>query len=160
MRRIAFIMLCFVAGVFGTVRLGLAAGPLNGLTPKFPSQLLNINNFLGTTCSCEGTNNGFTLNTRANPDGTLSPFSIPSGQVLVVTGMSWFGGTSAGSGGFMSLCVDGSEVWFDTTVAGSNGEIGRSLQLTPLVFKSGHVLCGGGDSGSEVLLTGFVTKDN
>ncbi len=160
MRRIVFAIVCLVAVVFGGTRVGLAAGPLNGLTPKFPSQLLNIDNFDGTTCSCEGSSNGFTLNTQANPDGTFSAFSIPTGKVLVVTGMTWFAVTSAGSGGFMSLCVDGNEVWFDTAVAGSDGEIGRSLQLAPLVFKSGHELCGGGDVGSEVLLTGFLTKDN
>lgn len=160
MRRIVFIMVCFVAGVFGAARVGLAAGPLNGLTPKFPSQLLNITNFLGKTCSCKGSNNGSTLTTRANPDGSNSPFSIPSGQVLVVTGMTWSALTSGDSGGFMSLCVDTNEVWLDTAVAGSDGEIGRSLQLAPLVFKSGHELCGGGNVGNKVLLTGFLTKDN
>jgi hypothetical protein len=55
------------------------------LAPSKASMLVTLRSS-GATC---GASPWKALDTRVNPDGTLSPFVIPEGRVLVVTSVDW-----------------------------------------------------------------------
>src|SRR5262245_21894690 len=56
--------------------------------PRKPSEIVVLT-VSGSTCPL-----GFVINRQVLPDGTIAPFAIPDGQVLVLTGVNyvWLGG--------------------------------------------------------------------
>lgn len=56
------------------------------LAPTNPSQLVTIRSSKAVKC---GTTPWLALDTQVNQDGTLAPFSIPEGMVLLVTSIDW-----------------------------------------------------------------------
>jgi hypothetical protein len=154
--------------------LSLASTPATAaaLAPSKPSQLVAVT-ALGT-CPL-----GFTtalFDTLVKGDGTTAPFSIPAGEVLVITDLTVvvdgktpgdtidagvFAGTSASS---RSL------IFFENITAGPSGAVTLSATFpTGIVVKSGTSLCpiardNTGGSGTPAVfaggsLHGFLTKD-
>ena len=151
-----------VAILFFGLTTAASAGTL---APSKPSQMVDLSNAAGpikpTSCSCLALT-GATVDIRINPDGTTTPgFTIPDGNVLVLTGMTWItsGVLSPGDASYMSLCLGGTEIWRDQTVSGANAYNGRSLDLPNVVIKSGQTLCAGGPAGFATSVSGFLTKD-
>src|SRR5262245_37548287 len=65
------------------------------LGPTKASQLVTLTS---TRTGCPGlpANTAYVWDQRVNADGTVTPFSIPSGMVLVVTGLDWRQGLPLG----------------------------------------------------------------
>jgi hypothetical protein len=69
--------------------VALATPAIGGpLAPKKPSDLVTLTSS-GAACTNYGSA-ARRLDRRINPDGTVTPFSIPAKQVLVLTGASTF----------------------------------------------------------------------
>ncbi|MFI5364317.1 MAG: hypothetical protein ACHQ4J_01715 [Candidatus Binatia bacterium] len=98
-------------------------------------------------------------------DGTASTFSIPSGQVLVVTSIDW--GRCVGSGAANNLVSltpysagpgAGAVFAYLFGIAGANGCAGGTTAITGVAVKSGRTVCVPSDSNQEAL-HGYLTKD-
>src|SRR5579864_709300 len=61
------------------------AGSVQPSQPSSVVQLYTSNN----TCLAAPETANATVDLIGNPDGTIKPFSIPTGKVLVVTGVEW-----------------------------------------------------------------------
>lgn len=103
---------------------------------------------------------------RLMPDGTLAPFSIPTGKVLVLTAIDWSGfAYGPGELAFFGLMIENGsfEVGLYQSYALSDpaGNAGRDAPLPSLVVKSGHRICGKNANAStgSALLQGFLTAD-
>lgn len=81
-------------GVWGLSEEAHARGVLEQLAPSRPSDLVTIRSS-GAKCSPSP---WLKLDTQINGDGTLSPFVIPAGQVLVVTSVDFRQGNTGASG--------------------------------------------------------------
>jgi len=64
------------------------------LAPDKASDLRTLTN---TGAICPGTSSAQAVDQQQNPDGTIAPFSIPAGSVLVITSYSFAISTSPGS---------------------------------------------------------------
>lgn len=133
-----------------------AALPLSAsaLEPKKPSQLVTL--LPSGPCAA---GEGFLYDLRVGADGSTAPFTIPQGQVLVVTrwGFGFSGGTSVASA-FANLAIEGSVPVASGYVAfDAEGYGGGTLELSSVVG-AGAVLCGSHGSGSSSVapLGGFV----
>jgi hypothetical protein len=62
------------------------------LAPTKASQLVTLTS---SGAACPGVPVARVFDQRVQPDGTVSAFSIPSGQVLVLTGLDWRQGSTA-----------------------------------------------------------------
>src|SRR5262249_15645426 len=128
------------------VLLSLASTPTTAaLAPSKPSQLVAVGAF-GLCTSLGLSTDLFT--TRVNGDGTQVPFSIPAGEVLVITDLTVFGnGKTAGGMVFVELIV-GTTASSKTSILGANvtadasGAFGFSATFpTGIVVKSGTSIC-------------------
>jgi hypothetical protein len=137
------------------------------LAPTTPSQLVTIRSSKAVKC---GTSPWLALDTQVNQDGTLSPFSIPAGMVLVVTSVDWRQGNTGAPGKqeefFLFPSADHIDVNFpivDSLSLGSaDSRAGTSLVVTGVAIKSGTP-CWGVNSpnigSADVLVHGFLTED-
>jgi hypothetical protein len=78
--------------IFFVLGLSLAAIPQDAAADVKPARLSDLVTLQGLSAGgiggCAGSERNF--NTRVMPDGTSQPFTIPAGQVLVLTGVEWF----------------------------------------------------------------------
>lgn len=152
----------FALGCFFTVASAVASP----LAPKKPSDLVT----LARGDSCDPNPIGRKVDQLQNSDGTLLPFSIPPGKVLVVTGIDWTQGNTG--------APNKAEILFlhSQTASGvinpmvtshdngsADGRAGASIPVTGVTFKSGETLCVSANTGNigslGVRVHGFLAKD-
>lgn len=143
------------------------------LEPTKPSQMvvLTYSDFCTETTSLANI-----IDTQILPNGTTQPFTIPAGQVLVVTGFDWsaYRCPALAAPGtvdvYMFLGATGRVVFNDTAVIGagtpptSSCSTGGKASVVPnLIVKPGVELCAGFDNqtfgGAPAIVHGFLTKD-
>jgi hypothetical protein len=137
------------------------------LSPTKPSDLVTI---LSTGAKC-GSSPWFALDQQVNSDGTLSSFTIPAGQVLIVTGVDWVS-REAGSAGhsaefFLFPSAANINVNFNIVdslaVGSSDGRAGASLAVTGVAIKAGNPCWGLNDistmGAASAFVHGFLTAD-
>lgn len=139
-----------------------------GLGPFVPSQLVHlVTPPEDHPPGCGGASSGYPIDQRVNPDGSLESFSVPAGQVLVLTSASWgLGGLNGPALTVVLFLVSGDgprrRILFDTAqpTAGNNAT-GRAL-LGDVLMRAGDTLCiattvvaGGGSA----VVHGFLTAD-
>jgi hypothetical protein len=157
-RLVAFALAVLVAGCSGAV----------ALEPTRPSQIVMLTTSGGASC---GPSEETALDNQVLPDGTRVPFTLPPGQVLVLTGMSWnlFGQTPD------RLTVLGLAVKLGTGIivgkfraaalADAGGRSSGSVLIPKVVVRPapGLPLCVGGFSAGSsggVFVYGFLNADN
>jgi hypothetical protein len=103
---------------------------------------------------------------RLNSDGTITPFSVPSGQVLVVTGFAYLfcgqtAGTMVGCSLGMSSANGGAGLVSDVVAVSSNGCVAGHPQMSPIAFKPGTSVClaCGSSFPSDAEVYGFLAPD-
>ena len=133
------------------------AGPLG---PTKPSQLVSLT-YSGATCSVGG---GTKADTRAMGDGSTAPFTIPAGQVLVITGVQWNeSGSGTADSSFLYLVGSGGTavVSVGAGLVGTGGYGGGNFGVSGVVVKPGTDICIGLNSLSTAYPTvqGYLTKD-
>lgn len=143
------------------------AAPPAPLAPTAPSQLVTIRSGGQEKC---GSSPWLKLDTQVNQDGTLSPFAIPQGKVLVVTSIDWRQGSTGAPGTqeefFLFPSADNIDVNYaivDSIIAGSSdSRAGASLVVTGVAIKAGNP-CWGVNSlrlgSADALVHGFLTED-
>jgi hypothetical protein len=141
------------------------------LAPQNPSDLvtLKISN-MGEHCSG---NQGFKMNRRVFSDGSTDTFSIPDGQVLVITDFQW-GPTFVGANNFESVALTIETVFYGQTAVGvggnnspgaaggANGLAGSGASIQNLVaVKPGVSICvnGGIQPNPFAIVHGFLAID-
>jgi hypothetical protein len=151
----------------------VGAPPPAPLAPSKPSQIVTLT-YDGFCAG--GTSLDNIIGIRIMPDGTTQPFTIPPGQVLVVTGIDWSAyrcppSTAPGTVlMYVFLGATGRVAFADTAVIGAGAtptsacSIGGKASIVPnLVVKPGIELCAGFDnqgfSGSPAIVHGFLTSD-
>ena len=156
-----------IPGLALTVNLVWAAVAGAVLTPSNASQVVTLRSNPFNTCD---SGLGEVFDRRVAADGTSSAFSIPAGQVLVITDWSYSVITNstanAGTSDVALLGVVGGTVIASSPFEfDSAGNAGKTEQVTA-VMKSGHQLClsvfnGGGDyfAFSPNILHGFLAPD-
>jgi hypothetical protein len=150
--------------------LAVTAGAVEAevLGPTKPSDLVTLTTFNGTQCGKDPI--GRTLDHRQNPDGTISPFAIPSGKVFVVTGLNWTQGNTGGVNKAEILFLHSltpSGVIFPMVIAHDNGSgdgrAGGSMVVSGVIFKSGQTMCvsvNTGNIGSAIAVVhGFLDRN-
>jgi hypothetical protein len=131
------------------------------LAPSKPSQMVLVT--VGPAAGCpQGMEN---LTEQIFPDGTRGPFSIPPGQVLVVTEVEWSvvgapPNVYAGAVILLASHTDG-PLWSDEALTDGNGFVGKSSPVPSAIVKSGDTLCrySSPGLGLGLMLRGFLTKD-
>lgn len=132
----------------------------SALEPKKPSQLVT----LLPSGNCAG-GEGFLYGFRAGPDGSVAPFVIPQGQVLVLTrwGFGFSGGTGTASA-FANLTIEGGiQVATSYFAFDADGYGGGTVALSTVVG-AGGTLCGSHSSGFNNVgplggfIEGYLTK--
>jgi len=131
------------------------------LAPSKPSQMVLVT--VGPAAGCpQGAEN---LTEQIFPDGTRGPFSIPSGQVLVITEVEWSVAAApanvyAGTAIYLASHRDG-PLWSDEALTDGNGFVGTSSLVPSAIVKSGDTLCRTSSPGTGLglMLRGFLTKD-
>ena len=100
---------------------------------------------------------GVLLDTRVAADGTTAPFTVPAGQVLVLTGMEAIHIFATGIE-YAALITDTPTqvLIFDTAIADNNDVANVSIPDVPV--KVGLCLQVGG-SGEGAIVHGFLAKD-
>jgi len=137
------------------------------LGPTKASQLVTLTS---TRAQCPGLppNIAYVWDQRVNADGSVTPFSIPAGMVLVVTGLDWRQGLALGANRAEEIFVYASSVvagglLINSVSGGSDGETGANVAVTGVVAKSGMQLCWQVNSGnlgsSDAVLHGFLAVD-
>jgi hypothetical protein len=113
------------------------------------------------------------FNTRVNGDGTTAPFSIPAGQVLVITDLTVFATGKTAGGTVQAQVVVGTaatshfSIVSGNVTANASGGVGFTATFpTGIVVKSGTTICPEAiDFGNPTNvaaggeLHGFLTKD-
>ena len=140
-------------------------GRAGTLAPKKPSDVLTLRSS-GAGCPFPGTRK---LDSRVLPDGTLVPYTIPDGQVLVVTGAEWslqdasprqlgsvqlFLYTQTSSPSPVAFFTDG----ISTTDTGAY----RTSVVPQAITRPTEGLCAGANVVEDTLLVvvhGFLAKD-
>jgi len=129
------------------------------LAPDKASDLRTLTN---TGAICPGTSSAQAVDQQQNPDGTIAPFSIPAGSVLVITSYSFAISTSPGSTENVGLlAINGTTVSGLTqcfAVTDAAGHAGASC-TTPagIAVKGGSTLCV--SRPSRVFVHGFLAND-
>lgn len=151
-------LICALLGV--ALWSGVAAA---ALAPTKPSQILNLYNSGATSCGGVSA----VVDRIVKPDGTSAAFSIPTGQVLIVTSVDWVAAsvTANRHWEFVLGFPGGSFSLGDGAQSDADGQVSGTL-LVPggLVVKSGVQLCphltrNGGDAFAAVRVHGFLAKD-
>jgi hypothetical protein len=120
----------------------------------------------GTACPLAG----IKVDLQIKPDGSSGSFSIPTGQVLVVTGFDWAQqGLLASQTGLASLLIESATatnaVFVDGAIADSKGVAVKAAAVPNVVVKPvpGAVFCFGSGGGAVIspssVVHGFLTKD-
>jgi hypothetical protein len=157
--RTLILALGLVTAVTGTVQAAT-------LAPTKPSQLVHLlasPNITGTIC---GGDPAFGM--RVMTDGLLAPFSIPPGQVFVMTGIEWesYAGT-AGTTAQVEIYIESPgycsrEYASSAAINDPNGTASASLTFpSGIVVKSGTVPFVLMSNGTLywAKVSGFLTKD-
>lgn len=137
------------------------------LGPTKASQLVTLTS---TRAPCPGlsANSAYVWDQRVNADGSVTPFSIPAGMVLVVTGLDWRQGLALGANRAEEIFVFASSVapgglLINSVSGGSDGATGANVAVTGVVAKAGMQLCWGVNSSnlgsSNAVLHGFLAED-
>jgi hypothetical protein len=138
------------------------------LEPTLPSQTVMLTTAGSPSC---GPAEETALANRVLPDGTRVPFTLPAGQVLVVTGMAWniFGQTpnqlkvvSVGAKPNANVIA---LKFVTAALADGTGRATGSVLVPNVVVRSapGLPICAGGistQSSGGVFVYGFLTTDN
>ena len=133
------------------------------VAPKKPSDLRTVLG-LPSSVPCPGLSSLRAVDLQQNPDGTTGPFSIPVGNVFIVTSFDTEGSGAVGTGGGAALIIsDGtggsSLIARCDGVAASNGLVSGSCTLPIGVpVKGGSTLCYT-PTTSNVIVRGFMAKD-
>lgn len=145
------------------------AAPAGALEPSKPSQIVTISTArTASPSTCGGFSNVFAFDTRHLPDGTDAPFSIPAGQVLVVTsGEVWYFG-SASSTGTAELGIGNNSSFVSlsfvsSALTDSHGYAHEFFSFpTGIIVKSGRSLCVNNQGLTSLFATvnGFLARDN
>lgn len=135
------------------------------LGPTKASQLVTLTS---TRTSCPGAPTALVWDQRVNADGTVTPFTIPSGMVLVLTGLDWRQGLPLGANRaeeifvFRSMPSIGGTL-IDSVSGASDGETGANVAVSGVVVKAALQLCWQVNSGnfgsSDAVLHGFLALD-
>jgi hypothetical protein len=135
------------------------------LAPAKPSQMVLITAATQTVACPPEPGGTEDLTEQIFPDGTRGPFSIPPGQVLVVTEVEWSAGAATpgvyvGVGLFLSSAPN-SPLWSDAALADSTGFAAKSSPVPNAVIKSGGTLCRRSRPGLSlgIMVRGFFTRD-
>ncbi len=155
MTRIGLVTIIMLGGLVS----GAQAGPL---VPTKPSQVVTL---ATSGLACPPLGGGQVFDVRVGSDGSETPFSIPEGQVLVITGIDWSILLPASAGetvvAFLRTPPSPSAapiVWRDAALADADGRAGGSALIPNVVVKPGVPVClfPGGAIGN---LHGFLAKD-
>ncbi|MBP8030462.1 MAG: hypothetical protein KAY78_04775 [Pseudomonadales bacterium] len=125
----------------------LASSSLFALPPgtRTPDQMVNLVADFNTPCPAYG----YAVNQQINADGTLSPFSIPDGYSLVITGLNWYqyviGSGETRYEGRLSIQGTGvATIFSDFRVEnGSYNRAGSVTGISDVVVQPGVALCYG-----------------
>jgi hypothetical protein len=147
--------------------LGMAGSGIAGtLAPAKPSDLVTV--FGNTTAGCPTLFGAFAVTSQQVSDGSPTAFSIPAGQVLVITSWDWksSGGGAAAAATWATLYTvtpsGGARISDGNgTSDGSGSAAGTTIIPSGFAMKSGENLCftTGGSGVGYVLVHGFLTKD-
>src|SRR5262249_21100140 len=154
------------------VLLGLASTPATAaaVAPSKPSQVVAVA-ALGT-CPLGFTTDLF--DTLVKGDGTKAPFSIPAGEVLVITDLTVLADGRTPGDTIQAQLVAGTsassnvDIFAENVTAGTSGGVTLAATFpTGIVVKSGTSLCPiavdlthpGGSVVAGGSLHGFLTKD-
>jgi len=128
-----------------------------------PDKASDRRTLTNTGAICPGTSSAQAVDQQQNPDGTIAPFSIPAGSVLVITSYSFAISTSPGSSteNVGLLATNGTTVSGLTqcfAVTDAAGHAGASC-TTPagIAVKGGSTLCV--SRPSRVFVNGFLAND-
>jgi hypothetical protein len=159
-RTLGFVLGAIIVGVAGSGHAGV-------IGPKRPSQLVEL--VRGpATLACQGPAED-SLRLLA-PDGSTSAFSVPPGQVLILTGLRWFSDGDATPGILCGVDVDkhsGQRIVTDAALVmptiGGGGFVTHQTSLDNVVISPGTELCvqsgGCGRLGAQAYVTGYLTSD-
>src|SRR5262249_549990 len=148
--------------------LGLASTPATAaLAPSKPSQLVTV--AASGSCTALGLTTDL-FNTLVKGDGTTAPFSIPAGQVLVITDLTVFAPGKTADGTVQVQVVVGTAtshfgIVTANVTANASGGVGFAATFpTGIVVKSGASICPVAFDGTSNVaaggsLHGFLTKD-
>lgn len=141
---------------------------VNQLGPSKPSDLVTLRSS-GAKCNPSSWK---ALDTKVKPDGTLSPFVIPAGQVLVVTSVDWFQGIGSDTPdtfhSVFFLFPSAANITVNYPIAmavgaGAGPPGGGSVVVTGVVIPAGTPCWGINDlsnlGSSDALVHGFLTLD-
>jgi hypothetical protein len=159
--------------IIGTALLAIvwaATASAGGLAPKRASDLVTLISDPSTPI-CPGTSVPHSFADRLLPDGTRVAFSIPSGQVLVITSYDWIveGSSEANRTvwtgvGVFDVAMNQNRLAL-TSSAGADGT-GRAAGSTTapagIAVTSGAAMCldyVGGASAAYATLHGFLATD-
>jgi hypothetical protein len=145
----------------------LAVAQAGVLAPTKASQVLTVNASGLTSCPSGGSSSLAFDQVVLGDLSSFPAFTIPPGQVFVVTGLEWrIIGAPAGSTTGATLRLDGNStigmVFFDTMNAGPDGGSGRAVAVPNVIVKPGITIClliGGNGSAMSGLLHGFFARD-
>jgi hypothetical protein len=137
----------------------------SSVAPAKPSQIVALISSGGApACPLAGKK----IDSQIEPDGSFQPFSVPTGQVLVVTGFDWtVSGLLASQTAKVALLLESASaaeaVFQDGAIADFSGTAWKGAAVPNVIVKpvSGAVFClssAGGTLGYSVV-HGFLTKD-
>jgi hypothetical protein len=147
------------------VAFTFATGPVSAapLAPRKASELVSLQASPTTTSCAAGNGRAFDLQFR--PDGsTLFTFSIPAGQVLVVTDVTFQKSGLAANATYAPAVVTDSlfsiPIVLPTVTANAAGNAGGSVSLQHgLVVRSATSICFFDNANFTARLHGFLAKD-
>jgi hypothetical protein len=154
------------------VLLGLATpATAAALAPSKPSQLVAV--VATGSCPFVGVTTGL-FDTLVKGDGTRAPFSIPAGEVLVITDLTILANAETPGHTIQAQLLAGTsaisnfDIFAENVTAGTSGGVTLAATFpTGIVVKSGTSLCpvaidftsSGGSVSAGGTLHGFLTKD-
>lgn len=151
-----------LAGLLSLAAAGAASA--SALEPAKASEVVTLvtNGEDVNTGGCTGSS--YPVTQRVTAAG-LAGFSVPAGQVLVITGMSWVEYTAtANTIAYNSLKVGGQTVLYSSSIAGSNNGANAIAAVSPgIVVASGQSICVGLSQdlnpSTATYLYGFLAKN-
>jgi hypothetical protein len=135
------------AGLFGLLICHDAAGGIVG--PSRPSRLVTVQ----ANAPCPGLGGSLSFNATVLSDGSTQPFSIPPGEVLVITALDWYIAGAAPLSNLLTAVeivspppAGTSDPFVSVGAMDSSGNGGMTAVLpNGLVVKSGTPLCFGAE---------------
>ena len=138
-------------------------GRAGTLAPKKPSDVLTLRSS-GAGCPFPGTRK---LDSRVLPDGTLVPYTIPDGQVLVVTGVEWSLQDASPLGSvqlflYTQTSSPSPVAFFTDGISTTDTTAYRTSVVPQAIARPAEGLCAGANVVEDSLLVvvhGFLAKD-